>query len=225
LSIAAVVALGVSTAAGAVSAQEAHQGNANDQNQGSPNTNPNQRSQDQTMPGQGSQNQATPSQGGETSSPTAVRGTMATATATIRAIDKAGGKLTLSDAQGRAFDLKAGPDVNLDQLHVGDRVLATYYAEVAVALSKHPQGAPKLTETTQQRAGLTARQATLTARVVSVDTKKNNVVVQGPQGKKHTLTVDDPDLQAQLAQVKPGDNVDITYTEALAVGVQKVAKK
>jgi lipopolysaccharide export system protein LptC len=76
-----------------------------------------------------------------------------------------------------------------------------------------------MTSTTTQRGGVTAQQATLTAKIQSVDLKKNTVLIRGPQGKTHTLKVDDPDLQAKLRQIKPGDTVDITYTQAVAVAV------
>jgi type 1 fimbria pilin len=128
--------------------------------------------------------------------------------------------VTLKGPQGRTFELKAGPDVNLDQLHVGDPVNASYYEEIAVAINKHVQGPPKVATTTVQRGGVTAQQATLTARIVSVDTEKNTVGVRMPDGKTHTLKVDDPNLQAQLSKIKPGDNMDITYTQAVAVTIE-----
>jgi Cu/Ag efflux protein CusF len=144
--------------------------------------------------------------------PAAVKAQLITGTATIQKIDKTNGKLMLKDADGKTFELKASPDVNLDKLHVGDRVNASYYQEIAVAINKHVQGTPKVVATTVQRGGVTAQQSTLSARIVSG--------VRTADGKTHTLKVDDPDLQAQLSKIKPGDNMDITYTQAVAISVE-----
>jgi hypothetical protein len=143
-----------------------------------------------------------------------------TAAATVTGIDKAGGKLTLKGAEGNTFEVKAGPRVNLDRLKVGDRVRATYYEEIAVGINRATPGAPKVAQTTIERGGVTARQATATARILSVDAKKNTVAIRTPDGNTHALHVQDPDLQQRLKQIKPGDNFDITYTQAVAISVE-----
>jgi Cu/Ag efflux protein CusF len=143
-----------------------------------------------------------------------------TAAATVDSIDKKEGKATLKDTQGHTFEIKAGPQVNLDRLHVGDKVMATYYAEVAVAIGRAGQGNPRVTETSVTRGGVTARQATVTAHIVSVDPKKNTVDVRGPGDNTHTLKVEDPSLQAQLKQIKPGDQLEVTYMQAVALSVE-----
>jgi Cu/Ag efflux protein CusF len=182
---------------------------------------PDKGNQDQGSRDQSSQGREMQDQSGRNQDPpTTVKAQLVTGTPTIQKIDKANRKLTLKGAQGKTFELKAGPDVNLDQLHVGDRVNASYYEEIAVAINKHVEGTPKVASTTVQRGGVTAQQSTLTARIVSVDTEKNTVGVRMPDGKTHTLKVDDPDLQTQLSKIKPGDNMDITYTQAVAVSVE-----
>jgi hypothetical protein len=143
-----------------------------------------------------------------------------TAAATVDSIDKKEGKATLKDAQGHTFEIKAGPQVNLDRLNVGDKVMATYYAEVAVAIGKAGQGSPRASETAVTRGGVTARQATVTAHIVSVDPKKNTIDVRGPGDKTHTLNVEDPSLQAQLKRIKPGDELEVTYMQAVALSVE-----
>lgn len=60
----------------------------------------------------------------------------------------------------------------------------------------------------------------MTARIVSVNPKKNTITVQGANGKTHTLKVEDPELQAQLPDIHPGDNMDLTYSQAVAVSIQ-----
>jgi hypothetical protein len=155
-----------------------------------------------------------------TEAPGAVTARIITAAATIKKIDKANRQVTLKDSAGKTLEVKAGPDVNIDKLKAGDRVTATYYDEVAVAINQASKGAPKMTTTTVERGGVTARQATITARIVSVDPSKNTVVVRGPDGNTHSLEVQDPGLQARLKQIKAGDNFDVTYTQAVALTVE-----
>jgi hypothetical protein len=152
--------------------------------------------------------------------PGAVTARIVTAAATIKKIDKANRQVTLKDSAGKTIDIKAGPDVNIDKLHAGDRVTATYYEEVAVAINQASKGAPKMTTTTVERGGVTARQATITARIVSVDPTKNTVVIRGPDGNTHSLEVQDPALQGRLRQIKAGENFDVTYTQAVALTVE-----
>jgi Cu/Ag efflux protein CusF len=140
-------------------------------------------------------------------------------TATVQKIDKASQTVTLKNTAGSVTEFKAGPNVNLDRLKVGDMVSASYYEEVAVSLKKPSQGAPSMTQKTTQRNGVAVKQTTLTARVLSVDANKNTVMVQGPRGTS-TLHVQDPDVQAQLKNIKAGDNVEVTYTQALAVSIE-----
>jgi hypothetical protein len=158
-------------------------------------------------------------QGSASWAPAASAARAVTTTATVTRINKAAGTLTLKDAQGKRFEVKAGPRVKLERLAVGQRVRATYYEEIAVAIDRATRGAPKMTHTTVERGGVAARQATETAHVVSVDPKSNTVAIRTPDGSTHTLHVQDPDLQSRLKHIKPGDDFDITYTQAVALSV------
>jgi NADH dehydrogenase FAD-containing subunit len=142
-----------------------------------------------------------------------------TMSASVQKIDKANRMVTLKDQQDQIHDVSVGKSVNLDTLKVGDQVNATYYEEIALGIRKPGQAAPKLTETTTQRGGVTARQANLSAQVISVDTENNTVTLRGPQGAVHTLKAHSPDVQARIGQLKAGDMVDVTYTQAMAISV------
>jgi len=147
---------------------------------------------------------------------------LVTATGVIQKIDKDSRVITVRGSRGNTLDVKAAPNVNLDKLKVGSTVNAAYYEEVAIALHKPGESAPKMTETVTERGGVTAEQTTVTAKVVAVDTAANKVLLRGPAGDTHALKVQDPDLQAELGKVKPGDSVDVTYTQAVAVAVAPV---
>jgi Cu/Ag efflux protein CusF len=147
-----------------------------------------------------------------------------TGSGTVQKIDKDKRLVTIKGDRGLEFEAKVAPNVSLDKVKVGDRVNAAYYEEVAVSLRKQGEQAPKTTQTVTERKGVTAEQTTITAKVVSVDTEKNEVTLKGPSGGTHALKVEDPDMQAQLGKIKPGDNVDVTYTQAIAVALEPMKK-
>ncbi len=146
-----------------------------------------------------------------------------TGSGTIQKIDKASREVTIKGDRGNTLDVVVGQSVNLDKLKVGDKVNAAYYEEVAVALQK-PGETPKMSSTTTERGGVTARQTTVTAKIVSVDTANNSVLLRGPRGMDHTVKIQDPDLQSQLKKWKAGDDVLVTYTQAVAVSVEPATK-
>jgi hypothetical protein len=60
-------------------------------------------------------------------------------TVTVAAINAKKRVVTLQAPTGRVYKVKAGPDVKLDRLRVGDKLLATYTESVALRLEK-PKG-------------------------------------------------------------------------------------
>jgi hypothetical protein len=65
------------------------------------------------------------------------------------------------------------------------------------------------------------RQVTVLADVIGVDPKKKTITLRGPKGNVVTLDVHNPD---QFKVVKKGDQVEATYTEAVAVSVEPAPK-
>jgi hypothetical protein len=59
-------------------------------------------------------------------------------TVTVTAIDAAKRLVTFQGPGGNAYQVKAGPMIQLEKLKVGDRLLATYVEAVAVKLEKAP---------------------------------------------------------------------------------------
>jgi ribosomal protein S17 len=71
-------------------------------------------------------------------------------------------------------------------------------------------------------AGAVAKQVTVTVEVVAIDPAVPSVTFKGPEGNTKTIKVRDPQ---KLVGVKVGDMVDITYTQALAIKVDKAPAK
>ena len=61
------------------------------------------------------------------------------------------------------------------------------------------------------------RALTITATISAFDPARGTVTLTGPQGRSQTFKVHRP---AELEKLRVGDLVDITYSEALAVGVR-----
>lgn len=160
----------------------------------------------------------------------AVVASTAQITATVVAIDKATRTLTLKGPQGKSVDVVAGDEVrNFDQIKVGDQVVAKYVEALSMELMKtRTTGAP--TENVgavrakpgERPAGAIGREVTALVDVVAVDPKKSIISIKGPRGNVFDLKVQNPD---QFKVVKKGDQIQVTYTEALAMSVEPAPKK
>lgn len=159
-----------------------------------------------------------------------------TVSATVKSVDLATRMVTLIGADGKTFVVKADEEVrNLPQVKPGDMVKIEFYEGVAAQLN--PPGTPATSPTLTkemvrtapgQRPGA-AVGAVVTKTVVidSIDTATNVVTFHEatlPQQHPLTVTVKRPQFQAMLKTLKPGDQVSLSFFEALAVSVQPVAK-
>ena len=68
--------------------------------------------------------------------PGAVAGAAVQSTVTITAIDLKSRRVQFQDLDGNKYEVKAGPKISIDKLTVGDRLVATYMATMAIALDK-----------------------------------------------------------------------------------------
>jgi len=150
--------------------------------------------------------------------------------AQVVAIDKATRTVTLKGPKGNVVDIVASADVkNFDQIKVGDFVVARYAQALTLELrkTKVKAGEPIVTEGAarakpgERPAVAGAREVTAIADVIGVDAKKSTITLKGPRGNVVTLDVKNPD---QFKVVKKGDQVEVTYTEALALSVEPAPK-
>jgi len=146
------------------------------------------------------------------------------ATATITAIDAATRAVTLKGPKGNEVVVTAGPEVkNFAQLKVGDQVAVEYVESLALELKKGG-GAPvaatakegmAAAKPGERPAAVGGRQITVVADVIDVNAETQVVTLKGPQ-RTVELKVRDPE---QFKLIKKGDQVQATYTEALAIAV------
>lgn len=149
---------------------------------------------------------------------------------TVDAVDTEKGTVTLKGAKGRTVTLAVKDKSKLNAIAVGDPVVATYIEAVAVQVRKAGSGAPgvsvkeerKTSKPSETPAGAVAREITVTATIDAIDKRAQTVTIKGPEGHAETIKVKNP---KNLESVKVGDLVDITYTQALAVALDKPASK
>lgn len=144
--------------------------------------------------------------------------------ATIKAIDQSTREVTLVGPEGREVTVTAGPEVkNFAQLKSGDRVDVQYAEALTVELKKGGGKAVGVTEkgvVASARPGTApgavgGRQVTVTGDVVDLDPATQHVTVRGAK-RTVNLKVRDPE---QFKLIAKGDQLEATYTEAVAVDV------
>jgi hypothetical protein len=153
-------------------------------------------------------------------------------TVVVSGIDRANRTVTLTNSDGERSTMSVPSDVKaFDTLKVGDHVDIDYHESIAVSLA--PAGSkPSMTERSSgsrmgEGPGGSAsgtRERTVSAQVISVDVPNNKVTFKGPKGNRQTITVSDPALQQKLPNLKPGQVVQFTYKEAMAVSIRPSAK-
>lgn len=149
--------------------------------------------------------------------------------ASITAIDKASRTITLKGPKGDEVKVVAGPEVrNFDQLKVGDTVQAKYVESIVLELKKGgglavartEQSGVKSAKPGEKPAAVGGRQVKVVGNVTKVDAASQTVTVKGPE-RTIDLKVRNPE---QFKLIAVGDQIEATYTEAMAVAVTPAAK-
>jgi len=144
-----------------------------------------------------------------------------TVTATVDAIERSSRMLTLKRPDGTLETIKVPAEVQrFDALKVGDTITATYYENIVLRVMKPGEkavdsGSASVTPTGGKRPGATAAaQRTITATITAIDPSIPSITLAGPNNWKYSSRVED---KAALKQVKVGDRLEITWTEAVLV--------
>jgi pyruvate dehydrogenase E2 component (dihydrolipoamide acetyltransferase) len=151
-------------------------------------------------------------------------------TATVKAVDVANRTITLQPAKGAAETIKVSEDVKrLAEIAPGDKVVIQ--VQQGLLLEMQQAGSAAVTPTaavvaeraptTEAPGGAVAAAVQATVVVTKIDLKKRTVVVKGPKGNKYVVAVAP---EAQLERLKVGDKFLATYSESVAVAVEKPKK-
>jgi len=154
-------------------------------------------------------------------------------TATVEAIDQASREVTLKGPLGNSVTFTVDQRVKrLNEIKVGDLIRADYYVSFAAEVRKPTaeeektplvmlDAAGKSPPGTSPAAGGLRRFKVVTT-IEGLDRPTQTITVKGPRGNFLTARVADP---SRLTQVRIGETILITYTEALAISLEKAEKK
>lgn len=164
----------------------------------------------------------------------AARVSVSKITSTVKTIDIESRMVTLLGQDGEEIAFQVGEHVrNLGQVRVGDKVTVEYYEGLVADLrtgTAAQQAAEVGVAAVAERAALGDRPAGAVGKAVRatvvidfVDAIRNVVHFKGPDGKTRIVKVMTPEFRAMLNNLKAGDQVDLTFFEALAVAVTPAA--
>ena len=151
--------------------------------------------------------------------------------AQVVSIDKKTRTISLKGPKGNVQDVVASNEVkNFSKIKVGDLVVVRYMQSLALELQPVKTGATGISVTEgagkaepgKRPAVGAVREIQAIAKVTAIDQNAKTISLTGPRGNTVTLDVQNPE---HFKVVKMGDEVLVTYTEAVAVSVEPAAKK
>jgi hypothetical protein len=117
----------------------------------------------------------------------------------------------------------------IDKIKVGDMLSLTYYEAIAAAVQKKGEPQPLFSATDAAATAYPGKvpkgvtSVTKSFTIVSVDPDTNTLVLQDSAGKLLTRDVKRPEFAAKLKMLRPGDQVDVTYSDAIITNLYPVA--
>ena len=153
------------------------------------------------------------------------------ATATVTAVDMKNHLVTIQGPEGDLAVLQVTDQVkNLPQVKVGDKVNIKYYRSVAASIVKLGEdaklgaikaiGAKATAPAGENPAGAIGVKMTRRAEVVFVDPYQKFISFRSPDRGLRKISLKGTDLEHYLHELKKGDVVEVTYTEALAISLE-----
>ena len=151
--------------------------------------------------------------------------------ATVEAVDPAARTVTLKGPRGKTFTVSVDEKVgNLSSLKVGDEVVAKYYEALAWDVKKAGTSTmqPGITESADAgkvgggRTAIGKRSVRMVVTITAIDAAAQKVTVKEPDGPTSVIKVKNP---ANLVGVKVGDQIEVKFTQALAVSFEPAPKK
>jgi hypothetical protein len=147
-------------------------------------------------------------------------------TATVESVDVPSRSVLLRREDNSFVTLKVGPEVrNLPQVKPGDRVTVEHTEAVAARMAV-PGQPPVVAADADARRPAGARPGAASADVVRVVVTIDQVFsggemvsFTGPTGAKRTIPVRNPDMQAFARRLRPGQQVELTFVDIVAVRV------
>ena len=153
-----------------------------------------------------------------------------TATAEVTGIDPASRLVTLRREDGALFQVVASEEVrNFDQIVTGDRLRIRFKESLRASLRPAGEGGP------QAAAGMVAARAprgatpgggvavgaSVRVKIESIDRERDIVVFSLPSGELVSHRIATPEGRKFVDGLHLGDTVELEYTQALALSIEK----
>jgi Cu/Ag efflux protein CusF len=166
--------------------------------------------------------QATPA---DSAKPKMVEAGVVTVRGKVEAVDTEKKTVTLKGPK-RSLTLQVRDPQKLEAIKVGDPVVAKYYEALAIEVKKPGETTPSVSaqqivatsKPGETPAGAVGEQINATVTVTAIDKKAQTVTVKAPGGATETIKARDP---KNLDKIKVGDLVEVTYTRALVISLDK----
>ncbi len=148
-------------------------------------------------------------------------------TAAVEAINHETREVTLRGPEGETSSFVASEDArNLDQVSVGDIVMAEYEQSLSIEVFANDGSVPGAGELAaagrSEKGEMPALAAidsqVITATVEEINIEANTFKLKGPSGEVNEYVARNPE---NLKKAAVGDLVVITYTQAIALSVEK----
>lgn len=155
---------------------------------------------------------------------------IATVTAKVEAINQETREVTLRGPEGNTVSFVVSEAAhNLDQVSVGDTVMAEYEQSLSIEVFANDGTEPNAGQLTaagraekgEMPAGAIVNAQVITATVEEINLENNTFKLKGPSGEVKEYVARNPE---NLKKAAVGDLVVITYTEAVAIRVEKAAE-
>jgi hypothetical protein len=151
--------------------------------------------------------------------------------AVVTAIDQGRRLVTLRGEEGEELSFRASPEVqNLAQVRVGDIVRMSYEQTYVATRSDAQELSPEVpivvgaarAEPGERPAGMVGAVTMFNVRIESVGPNGRSVTYVAPDGELEAIDLQREEAQAFVRSLRPGDIVELTYVEALAITVDPI---
>jgi hypothetical protein len=155
----------------------------------------------------------------------AVTSKLSTVTATVQAVYPDKRSVTLVGPDGTVQTIFVDEKVKLDRVKAGDKVRVSFYQGLAAQIAKNgqtvtdPAGSTFAYKNPNGPGGGAGQSVTVTVKILGIDPGTNKVAFQSQDGSQHVIAVKAPEMKKFIRTLKPGDSVDVTYTESVAVSI------
>jgi len=148
-------------------------------------------------------------------------------TGTVSSIDKATSSMSIRDQRGNLTSVQVPDDVkNLQEFKPGDTVSVAYKESVAVGISRPGQTMAEMKKGAKanEPGGYSCGGVTeVSGNIVSIDQDKGQLTFRAAGGDIRTVSASEfPAVQNKLSTLRPGDIVQVAFTQPVAT---KIAKK